>query len=394
MTNYILRHQNRDVAAFRMDADGDIDQLTILRPADMPILGNGIKNLCEWVRNRAIPDSRADLDAILREAGCGTAQEYMVRNLALSLSDSYWICLEEERDVRWEDVNLYQHPTGLLTFRNGITETSRRIKNNSSLGGSLEKLNLHASDGWHLIKKGDPDIPDGLQNINEAFAAMLHERQGFRSYTGYTLNFDAYGSCESCDCRYFTDAQHELISADNVTGGIAGQAETPKEAYREYIEACVAGGLERKEVVHFMDYMLMTDFLISNTDRHWENFGVLRNPETLEFQSLAPIFDSGTSMMCDDPFTNTRLRLLKRKVHGICYTQQENLELIEDRSVVDLAKLPTTEEVIAFYTERGVQKERALQIAQCFALKKEMLEEFQQGAEISVQKEYEGNQHQ
>lgn len=383
MVTYMLKHQNRDVASFVLDSDGDLYTFKILDPNEMPILGDGRKNLAEWIQNRAIPDSRKDLDDILQKAGCKTAQEYMIHNLALSLSDSYWICPMEERDLKWEDINLYQHPTGDFA--------RKTVENNSSLTGSLEKHNSYEKDGWHLIKKGDPKIPAGLQNINEAFASALHLRQGFREYARYTLNFDVYGICESCDCQYFTDKDHELVSAYNVTGGIAGISETPKDAYKEYIDVCVANGLDRNYVTHFMDYMLMTDFLITNTDRHWENFGVLRDPNTLKFLSLAPIFDSGTAMFCDDPFAKTRIHLLSTSVHGVCLSQQENLELVRDKAVIDVTKLPTTKEVIKFYEQRGIQQERAEQIARCFELKKDMVLEFQHGFRISIPKEYEYN---
>ena len=32
----------------------------------------------------------------------------------------------------------------------------------------------------------------------------------------------------------------------------------------------------------FMDYEIMTDYLLSNTDRHMNNISVMRNPDTLE----------------------------------------------------------------------------------------------------------------
>ena len=41
--------------------------------------------------------------------------------------------------------------------------------------------------------------------------------------------------------------------------------------------------------------MLTVDFIIANTDRHYNNFGFLRNPDTLEWLGLSPVFDSGTS---------------------------------------------------------------------------------------------------
>lgn len=45
--------------------------------------------------------------------------------------------------------------------------------------------------------------------------------------------------------------------------------------------------------------MLTLDFIIANTDRHFGNFGAVRNAETLEWLGLSPIFDCGTSMWHD-----------------------------------------------------------------------------------------------
>ncbi len=73
---------------------------------------------------------------------------------------------------------------------------------------------------------------------------------------------------------------------------------------------------------------------------------------------------------------------------GVCLSQQENLELVRDKAVVDVTKLPTTKEVVRFYEQRGIQQERAEQIARCFELKKDMVLEFQHGFQISISKEY------
>ena len=97
MTKYILRHCDRDAAFFVMDEDGDLYSLEIASSEYMPILGNGQKNLAEWIQNRAIPEERPDLSKILCETGCKTALEYLLQNLALSPSDSYWICPENYR---------------------------------------------------------------------------------------------------------------------------------------------------------------------------------------------------------------------------------------------------------------------------------------------------------
>ena len=45
--------------------------------------------------------------------------------------------------------------------------------------------------------------------------------------------------------------------------------------------------------------MLILDFIIANSDRHYNNFGLVRNADTLQWLSVAPVYDSGTSMWCN-----------------------------------------------------------------------------------------------
>lgn len=44
--------------------------------------------------------------------------------------------------------------------------------------------------------------------------------------------------------------------------------------------------------------MFILDYLIMNEDRHLRNFGAIRNVETLKYEKLTPIFDTGQSMQC------------------------------------------------------------------------------------------------
>lgn len=46
--------------------------------------------------------------------------------------------------------------------------------------------------------------------------------------------------------------------------------------------------------------MIVCDFILANIDRHFNNFGAIRNIETLEFKRVAPIFDNGCSLWFDE----------------------------------------------------------------------------------------------
>jgi hypothetical protein len=52
--------------------------------------------------------------------------------------------------------------------------------------------------------------------------------------------------------------------------------------------------------------MLVVDYIIANEDRHFNNFGAVRNVDTLEWIGLAPVYDCGTSLWYDKPLSMIR----------------------------------------------------------------------------------------
>lgn len=49
-----------------------------------------------------------------------------------------------------------------------------------------------------------------------------------------------------------------------------------------------------------MSQMIVCDALLANSDRHWRNFGIIRNVDTLEIRH-APLFDSGNCLWYNVP---------------------------------------------------------------------------------------------
>lgn len=45
--------------------------------------------------------------------------------------------------------------------------------------------------------------------------------------------------------------------------------------------------------------MFLSDFILANHDRHYRNFGLIRNVETLAYTRPAPIYDTGSSLWHD-----------------------------------------------------------------------------------------------
>ena len=79
-----------------------------------------------------------------------------------------------------------------------------------------------------------------------------------------------------------------------------------------------------------LEKMLVLDYIIANTDRHYNNFGFVRNAETLEWHGLAPIYDSGTSLWHD---THVGIKPCKSKPFRA--THDEQIKLVRDFSWFD-----------------------------------------------------------
>ena len=120
--------------------------------------------------------------------------------------------------------------------------------------------------------------------------------------------------------------------------------------YEHFIAVCVAHEMAEDQVRSFLEYQILTDFVLTNTDRHLNNFGVLRNTKTLEFVGMAPIFDSGNSMFWQNPKRPEYDDLTKVEVNSFRKTETQLVEYIRDFEQLDIDKLPTEEELLSIYT--------------------------------------------
>lgn len=101
-------------------------------------------------------------------------------------------------------------------------------------------------------------------------------------------------------------------------------------------------GISEEDFDLFMDYEIMTDYLLSNTDRHMNNISIMRNPDTLEILGFAPIYDSGNSMFYNIPYEQLdRIRLDQIKTHSFIAKESKLLSYVKNRDAVniDLAEM-------------------------------------------------------
>jgi hypothetical protein len=83
-----------------------------------------------------------------------------------------------------------------------------------------------------------------------------------------------------------------------------------------------------------IDKMLTVDFIIANRDRHYGNFGFVREANTLAWKGFSPIYDSGTSLWHNTNFIGRVADSRPfRKSHD------EQIKLVSDLSWYDYGSL-------------------------------------------------------
>ena len=131
-------------------------------------------------------------------------------------------------------------------------------------------------------------------------------------------------------------------------------------------------------MTHALNQLLVLDYLIANEDRHFNNFGLLRDPDTLEWLGPAPIYDSGSCLGYD------KLTPQIRSGAGITCkpfkrTHQDQLRLVTSFAWLDLSKLGGIEQDIReVFTgaEKFIDKERVEAIVTSVNQRIQMLETF------------------
>ena len=192
-------------------------------------------------------------------------------------------------------------------------------------------------DGKRCLIKGGSGT-ERQQPFNEVIATEIMSRLNI-PHVPYTLiwdNNEPYSVCED-----FVTADTELVSAWRILQ--VQQKSNNISVYQHLLNCCEAAGIV--DEVKSLDRMIVLDFIIANEDRHLNNFGFLRNAETLEWLGAAPIFDSGSSLGYDKlaseikPFDGIECKPFKSK-------HEAQLKLVSDFSWLDLNKLSDIEDVI------------------------------------------------
>ena len=378
MDIYMLMHKETPVAEVRLPFEKNKLEVTALHQASHLPVGVSLRRgkvdtaaLNDWWIDRFIPDTRSGLNEALSDFDLPDPYILLILNHGLSLSDHYW--LAQKSTLSWEQLNFFTNPfptsigDALMGKRrfDGVSFRSPDLTCN----GNLKKCWAILDGKRCLVKAGSG--PFQQQPFNEVIASKMAERLGI-PHIPYTVIWDEglpYSVCED-----FVTPDTELIPAWRMMQ--TQKKDNQTSVYQHYRSCCKKLGISN--MAHALDQMLVLDYLIANEDRHFNNFGLLRNPDTLEWLGPAPIYDSGSCLGYD------KLTAQIRSGRNITCkpfkkTHQDQLRLVTSFDWLDLSKLGGIEQDIREVfagAEEFIDKERVEAIVTSVNQRIQMLETF------------------
>lgn len=300
---YQLMHRTVPVALLSVNEEvGNIEKVEkVFAPEHLPVgihVRDGFADrgeLDRWWCDRSIPAGRSGVREALEALDIPSTKFLLTRCFGLSLSDQYWIRPDGREDLKWEDVNFFDRPfsedIGDILLGKTVKMDAIDLHSPDNTSDGFLKKRWKIINGKRCLVKGG-SAPLMLQPFNEVIATVISELLSVPHVT-YRVIWD--GGVPYSVCEDFIDRDTELVSAWRVMQ--TKKRRSGVGVFRHYLDCCEALGVSG--VRPFLDRMIVLDYLIANEDRHLNNFGLVRNAETLEWIGPAPVFDSGSSLGYD-----------------------------------------------------------------------------------------------
>lgn len=346
--NYILMSKDIEILKFSYDSETHtvtkIDRVMHPEYAPLGIMeyktGITRKALNNWWKDRSIPASRSRLKEVMAEMDIHSSVELLERCFGLSLSDQYWI-KEERSEIEWKDVNFFENDfsedmgkllMGQMNYSDGLNVFS---PDNSSDGNLKKKWKI--INHIRCLMKGGNSF-NNQEPFNELVATKLYERiLDQRDYVPYELiqENDLYYSV----CPTMVNTDEELVAAYYIDRAMKQRGND--SLYTHFLEACRSLNIPNAKLQ--IDKMIVCDYIIANYDRHYRNFGAIRNIVTLKWIGIAPIFDSGSSLWAIQPTSAIGSTYNCKPFKA---STEEQLKLVNDLSWLDITRLESFEDEV------------------------------------------------
>lgn len=248
----------------------------------------------DWWRGRTIPASRQHLKKDFPYLD--NVSSLPEQNMGLSLSDRYWMTDEPGR-YQWNDLNFFDNPfsddLGAVTLgekQQSCNNSENMFSPNSTLNGDLQKKWTIQEGIRILLKSGSGPFYQEPYNetiATELYKSLLHEDD----FVPYSMQG------HYCACPNMLREDEELVPMWDLIKN--HKKPSSRNDYQFCVDLCQNQGIPEAQVKEHFEKMFTCDFILANHDRHYRNFALIRNVETLQYTRMAPIYDTGASLWHD-----------------------------------------------------------------------------------------------
>ena len=365
-----LMHKDVEVAEIVIDENsGRITAVNKIYNARHFPLGTlderSFKKLAEWWDERSIPASRSGLREALEKLDINSPRLLLTKCYGLSLSDQYWI-KPVDSNLTYKTVNFFENEfsedLGELLFGKDKDNHNLNLSSPDSTSVGNLKKRWKIIDEQRILVKGGSN-PYRQEPVNEVVASKIMEYLNV-PHTDYEMMFSI--GYPYSECVDFIDVNSDFVSAYQINQYL--KRNNNDSALTHFLRC--AETLKISGAKKFINDMLIVDFIIANEDRHLNNFGAIRNVDTLEFVSMAPIFDSGSCLGFDKiPEDIVKQELVESKPFK--KNPFEQLDLVDDFSILknkDLDQIPKiAENILKEYKDERLDDKRISAIVKAVA---------------------------
>lgn len=267
-----------------------------------------LTNLEEFIKSRTVLVDRYGWREQLARVGIHNQIDLISLTYGVSLTDTFWIKRKGD-NVTWEVVNPY---TGKVQFDYSwfITETGNKqvFKGipDYATDGNFPKCWIEVDGCKWLAKCGRSGAYNaGIEPLSEILFTQISDALGFYNTVKYSrvdIDYRKVSASyripglvkETVDikegerlasvCKCFTSEQSGLVTA----------RELGLSSYKDVIQFAKEHCSNWKDIC----YILLTDAIGLNEDRHLGNIGFEFNTDTFEITKVAPMYDNNLSLLC------------------------------------------------------------------------------------------------
>lgn len=278
---YYIKNKDKVLATFIWEPNNE--RVILAEHTNLPYFI--LKSPTDWVKTRTPPKHREHMVELLQLCNLTTTKSIIDYSKGLSLNDTLWVT--SNVNDAWDNVNLYDNDFDEVIARIAFDGSMQGLPFSTTspefgTNGMLPKCWIRDSrQNINLMKGGTSDFSNtGNEPFSEVMTAQMLRVLRYPHVEYHLEKF--HGKLVSV-CSLFTSQEEMYI---------------PVYQYYNFwgfdglFDAMVADGFAEG-----LAQILVTDYLIFNTDRHAGNFGLLLDADTFEPKALAPIFDNGAAML-------------------------------------------------------------------------------------------------